>query len=103
MEGAAFVGRARELEELQRTLAGAQRGGGATVLLAGEAGIGKSRLATELAGRAREAGLEVLLGRSIELLGSELPYQPFAEALRPLGGVREASSQRRVFEQTLAR
>ena len=35
--------------------------------------------------RARDAGFEVLLGRSIDLVGTELPYQPFVEALRPLG------------------
>ena len=35
--------------------------------------------------RARGAGLDVLLGRSIDLVGTELPYQPLVEALRPLG------------------
>ena len=55
------------------------------MLVAGEAGIGKTRLASELARRARDAGFEVLLGRSIDLVGTELPYQPFVEALRPLG------------------
>jgi hypothetical protein len=44
------------------------------------AGIGKTRLASELARRARDAGFEVLVGRSIDLVGTELPYQPFAEA-----------------------
>jgi predicted ATPase len=78
-----------------------------TALVAGEAGIGKTRLASELARRARDAGFEVLLGRSIDLVGTELPYQPFVEALRPLGGLRQvdaeaAGSQRRVFEETLA-
>ena len=78
-----------------------------TVLVAGEAGIGKTRLASELARRARDAGFEVLLGRSIDLVGTELPYQPFVEALRPLGTLpqvdgRTAGSQLRVFEQTLA-
>ena len=80
-----FVGRARELGELGRALDATQAGNGVTVLVAGEAGIGKTRLASELAERARDAGFEVLLGRSIDLVGTELPYQPFAEALRPLG------------------
>ncbi len=102
-----FVGRAHELGQLERALAAAQAGSGTTVLVAGEAGIGKSRLASELAGRARSAGFDVLLGRSIDLVGTELPYQPFVEALRPLGGLRHAgaltaASQLRVFEQTLA-
>jgi len=100
---AAFVGRARELGELERVLDAARAGSGATVLLAGEAGIGKTRLASELARRAGAAGFEVLLGRSIDLVGTELPYQPFVEALRPLGELRlQARSQLRVFEETLA-
>jgi DNA-binding CsgD family transcriptional regulator/tetratricopeptide (TPR) repeat protein len=103
----AFVGRAAELGKLAHVLEAAQAGSGATVLVAGEAGIGKTRLASEVAGRARDAGVEVLIGRSIDLVGTELPYQPFAEALRPLGERRPADgqtagSQLRVFEETLA-
>jgi DNA-binding CsgD family transcriptional regulator/tetratricopeptide (TPR) repeat protein len=103
----AFVGRAAELGKLAHALEAAQAGSGATVLVAGEAGIGKTRLASEVAGRARDAGVDVLLGRSIDLVGTELPYQPFAEALRPLGEGRPADgqaagSQLRVFEETLA-
>jgi DNA-binding CsgD family transcriptional regulator/tetratricopeptide (TPR) repeat protein len=101
------VGRARELWELERALAAAQAGDGTTVLVVGEAGIGKTRLATEVATRARAAGFETLLGRSIDLVGIELPYQPFVEALRPLGEIRQpdggtTGSQRRVFEDALA-
>jgi DNA-binding CsgD family transcriptional regulator/tetratricopeptide (TPR) repeat protein len=103
----AFVGRVRELWELERALAAAQAGRGTTVLLVGEAGIGKTRLATELTTRAAAAGFETLLGRSIDLVGTELPYQPFIEALRPLGELRRVDgpapgSQLRVFEETLA-
>jgi DNA-binding CsgD family transcriptional regulator/tetratricopeptide (TPR) repeat protein len=103
---AAFVGRARELGELERVLAGAQTGTGATVLVAGEAGIGKTRLASELASSAREAGFEVLLGHAIDLVGTELPYQPIVEALRPLGNPSHVDgqtpgSQLRVFEEAL--
>ena len=102
-----FVARTRELGELGRALDATRAGSGATVLLAGDAGIGKSRLAEELMRSARDAGFEVLLGRSIDLVGTELPYQPFAEALRPLGEVGHvdrpsAASQLRVFEETLA-
>ena len=83
MEPTPFVGRAEEFERLERALRRAQSGVGSTVLVAGEAGIGKSRLASELTTRARAAGFEVLVGRCIDLIGTELPYQPFAEALRP--------------------
>jgi DNA-binding CsgD family transcriptional regulator len=102
-----FVGRVRELEELGRALDAARAGSGATVLVAGEAGIGKTRLASELGRRAGDAGFEVLLGRAIDLVGTELPYQPFVEALRPLGELPQvegqaAGSQLRLFEDTLA-
>src|SRR4051794_15140162 len=95
-----FVGRARELEELERVLDAAQAGRGTSVLVAGEAGIGKTRLAAELVTRARGRGLAVLIGRAIDLVGTELPYQPFVEALGELP--REAGSQLRVFETALA-
>ncbi len=100
---APFVGRARELTELEQVLAAAGDGSGATVLVAGEAGIGKTRLASEFAERARAAGFEVLLGRSIDLVGTELPYQPFVDALRPLGEHdAHAATQLSVFEHALA-
>jgi DNA-binding CsgD family transcriptional regulator len=102
-----FVGRGRELGQLERALDAAQGGSGTTALVSGEAGIGKTRLASELAARARDAGFEVLLGRSIDLVGTELPYQPFVEALRPLGTLPQvdgpgAGSQLRVFQETTA-
>jgi DNA-binding CsgD family transcriptional regulator len=102
-----FVGRVPELGELERALDATRAGCGATVLLAGEAGIGKTRLASELGRRARRAGFEMLLGRSIDLVGAELPYQPFAEALRLVGRPWQIDGQApgsplRVFENTLA-
>jgi DNA-binding CsgD family transcriptional regulator/tetratricopeptide (TPR) repeat protein len=102
-----FVGRIGELAELDRALHSTAAGAGASALIVGEAGIGKTRLASELAARAGERGFEVLLGRSIDLVGTELPYQPFLEALRPLGALdqldpRTAGSQLRLFEDTLA-
>jgi DNA-binding CsgD family transcriptional regulator len=105
--GEVFVGRAHELAELGRALDAARAGSGTAVLVAGEAGIGKTRLASELAARARGEGFEVVLGRSIDLVGTELPYLPFVEALRPLGGLPQvdaqaAGSQLRVFQETLA-
>jgi DNA-binding CsgD family transcriptional regulator/tetratricopeptide (TPR) repeat protein len=105
--GEVFVGRTPELEELERALGAARAGSGRSVLVAGEAGIGKTRLASELASRARGAEFEVFLGRSIDLVGTELPYQPFVEALRPLGEPwrrdgQAAGSQLQVFEETLA-
>jgi DNA-binding CsgD family transcriptional regulator len=105
--GEVFVGRRRELGELERALDSTRTGKGASVLVAGEAGIGKTRLAAELTQRALDAGFEVRLGRSIDLIGTELPFQPFVEALGPLGEPRQVDkqtpdSQLRAFEHTLA-
>jgi DNA-binding CsgD family transcriptional regulator/tetratricopeptide (TPR) repeat protein len=105
--GEVFVGRRRELGELERALDATRTGKGASVLVAGEAGIGKTRLASQLARRARDTGFEVLLGRSIDFVGTELPYQPFVDALGPLGEPRQVDeqtpdSQLRAFEHTLA-
>src|SRR5215470_13170189 len=51
------------------------------VTLLGEAGIGKTRLATAFLDWARAQGADVLAGRAFEA-GGRLPYQPFVEALR---------------------
>jgi DNA-binding CsgD family transcriptional regulator/tetratricopeptide (TPR) repeat protein len=103
----AFVGRAGELEALRRALVETRAGRGASVLVTGEAGIGKTRLASEIATGARGAGFEVLLGGSIDLVGTDLAFQPFIEALRPLREPRqfeqrEAGSQLRAFADMLA-
>jgi DNA-binding CsgD family transcriptional regulator/tetratricopeptide (TPR) repeat protein len=98
----AFVGRSGELLRLGELLEAAVDGRGATALLAGEAGIGKTRLATETGKRARNEGFEVLVGRCLDLVGTELPYQPFADALRRFGARLPAGSQLRLFEETVA-
>jgi DNA-binding CsgD family transcriptional regulator len=78
-----FVGRVAELQRLDAALRRAAGGEPATVLVGGEAGLGKSRLVVEFALRARASGVRVLDGRCIHL-GKELPYAPFSDALRPL-------------------
>ncbi len=78
---AAFVGRARELSTLRQLWSQVAAGGRARIaLITGEAGIGKSRLARELALEARELGAVVLHGSADEDL--LVPYQHFVEALR---------------------
>jgi tetratricopeptide (TPR) repeat protein len=79
---AAFVGRAPELAQLEPLLARAGHGGRQVILLGGEPGIGKSRLARELAVAAHARGATVLQGRCDEDL--RMPYQPFVEALSHL-------------------
>ncbi|MEE2852463.1 MAG: BTAD domain-containing putative transcriptional regulator [Actinomycetota bacterium] len=77
-----FVGRGRELEGLLSAWQTALAGGVRAVLIAGEPGVGKTRLAGEWSQQAYAQGAVVLYGRCDEDLGA--PYQPFAEALRSL-------------------
>jgi DNA-binding SARP family transcriptional activator len=76
----AFVGRQDELEWLRGQWKRAGAGERRTVLLGGEAGIGKSRLAAEFAREAASRGGLVLFGRNDE--DALVPFQPFVEALR---------------------
>ena len=75
-----FCGRRDELEGLRRLWDEATTGARRTVLIAGEPGIGKTRLTAELAAYAYASGATVLYGRCDEDLG--VPYQPIVEALR---------------------
>ncbi len=75
-----LVGRQEELSQLEDALLSSNRGDGRFVLVAGEAGIGKTRLATELTRRARKLGCDVLWGSCSEMELS-LPYLPFVEAI----------------------
>jgi tetratricopeptide (TPR) repeat protein len=77
-----FVGRTREVAQLEPLLSRAAHGGRQVLLLGGEPGIGKSRLARELAVAAHARGATVLQGRCDEDL--RMPYQPFVEALSHL-------------------
>ncbi|WP_082022603.1 BTAD domain-containing putative transcriptional regulator [Mycolicibacterium setense] len=77
-----FVGRGPELGQLLSVWQTALIAGTRAVLIAGEPGVGKTRLAGEWSRQAYEQGAVVLYGRSDEDLGA--PYQPFAEALRTL-------------------
>jgi DNA-binding SARP family transcriptional activator len=75
-----LVGREREWAALLDAYAGVT-GDGRLVVIEGEAGIGKTRLAAELAGHARSLGASVLGGRCYEE-ETAVAYGPFIEALR---------------------
>lgn len=75
-----FVGRAAGLQRLSDVYEGAAGGGRRLLLLGGEPGEGKTRLATEFALRVHDDGAVVLYGRCDE--EARLAQQPFAEALR---------------------
>jgi predicted ATPase/DNA-binding CsgD family transcriptional regulator len=81
-----FVGRIAELDVLERALARASSGTGAAVLVAGEAGIGKSRLVSEIEERARAREARVLIGECVELAEGELAFAPIISALRGVIG-----------------
>ena len=80
-----LIGRDAELGALLAAWEAAVGGRPTTVLVGGEAGIGKSRLVAELARAARDGGGLVLEGASISLGDDEgLPLAPIADALRAL-------------------
>jgi len=76
-----LVGRLSELARLDAVLAGlGEYGAPAVVDIAGEPGIGKSRLLGEVCARARQAGFAVLRGRATEY-EQHVPFQAFTDAL----------------------
>jgi hypothetical protein len=89
-----FVGRVSELASCLALVEGNQCDGvGRAVFIAGEAGVGKSRLVRELAGRARDGDCRVVGARAIE--GSSVPLRLVSEvatvALAQLRGGRHDS------------
>src|SRR4249920_1955310 len=75
-----FIGRRRELSLIWNQFEAAQGGRARVVLLAGELGIGKTRLLEEVAAGAVQEGATVLRGGASESEGMP-PYLPFLEAL----------------------
>ena len=76
-----FVGRTREIGELRRGLEDALSGAGRLYLIAGEPGIGKTRLADELAREASGRGVQAIWGRCWEG-GGAAAYWPWRQILR---------------------
>src|SRR5687768_11433648 len=77
----ALVGRSRERAILRDECAAAVRGHGRLVLLGGEAGIGKTALARDLAQEAAADGMRVIAGHCYDLTNTP-PYGPWLEAFR---------------------
>lgn len=76
-----LVGRTAEMQQLVAELTSACTGQGRVVLLAGEPGIGKTRMAEELAVQAMQQGMQVLWGRCYEG-GSAPAFWPWVQSLR---------------------
>ena len=93
LESRPFVGRAAELRRIFALWEQRPTGQGGVVALAGEPGIGKTRLSARVAARAHAGGAVVLHGRADE--ESVSPYQPFVEALR-----QYAVNRPRLVEET---
>jgi DNA-binding SARP family transcriptional activator/Tfp pilus assembly protein PilF len=95
-----FVGREAPLERAGFLWDQAARGAGAVGFVGGEAGIGKTRFAAELALRAEEQGGRVLIGATTGPEG--FPYQAFCEALRAAIPLIVAANLERVWLSVLA-
>jgi predicted ATPase len=79
-KSSAIIGRDREMSALAAELDAAASGHGTLVLIAGEPGVGKTRLMVELAARAQDHGWQVLWGHAYDSAGMP-PFLPFAEAI----------------------
>ena len=86
-----LVGRDTELAMLERLLDEAEAGQFRAALIGGDAGVGKSRLASELVATARARGAMVLVGACIDLQRQQVPYSALVDALR---GLQRASGPR---------
>ncbi|TMK55262.1 MAG: hypothetical protein E6G60_20110, partial [Actinobacteria bacterium] len=94
----ALVGRRRELSWLRTRLEQCTHGFAHMVLIEGEPGIGKTRLARELLDDARRAGIRAITGRCYEQL--DLAYLPLRESLFPT--LLDEFAQRSGYERELA-
>jgi predicted ATPase/DNA-binding SARP family transcriptional activator len=95
-----FAGREAPLERALAQWDQAARGAGSVAFVGGEAGIGKTRFAAELALRAEEQGGRVLIGATTGAEG--YPYQAFCEALRSAIPLILAANLERVWLRELA-
>ena len=86
-----LIGRSGELGRLEAALGTARGGRSSAVLIAGEAGVGKTRLVSALGDLARADRVVVLAGGCIDLGEGSLPFAPVIEALR--GYVRHADPE----------
>ena len=82
--GTVLVGRSEYLAMLDAALARARDEMPSTVFIGGEAGVGKTRLTSEFAAHASDAGTRVLAGACLDMGAEGLPFAPFSAMLREL-------------------
>ncbi len=87
-----FVGRVVERAQLEAALDVADQGEPGLVLIGGEAGIGKTRLVTELATVASTRGALVVRGQCLDMKAATLPFAPFVDILRGLASTARAAA-----------
>jgi predicted ATPase len=92
-----LVGRDGEVARLRAAIERAAAGQPGCVLVAGEAGIGKTRLVTEALGHAAGLGVVALIGGCLDVGEGVLAYAPVVEALRPLAGLLGPAELERVL------
>ena len=92
-----LVGRGAEAAQLWAAFGRAQAGSPATVVVAGEAGVGKTRLVTELLARVRAQEALALAGGCLNVGEGVVAYAPLVEALRSLGGAVDQAELERVL------
>ena len=97
-----FVGRRDELKRMNEMLVTARAGQGCAALVSGEAGIGKTSLAEELAKAAAWMGVRALWGPAIEAEGAP-PFWPWRQALRGLIDLGERTQIPDIAESGSAR
>lgn len=90
-----LVGRTGELDALEATLSAARAGQASVVVVSGEAGIGKTRLAREAGATAASSGMRVLHGQAVPA-AAHVPFRPFAEALRSIDRDRATAVVREI-------
>jgi class 3 adenylate cyclase/tetratricopeptide (TPR) repeat protein len=97
-----FVGRAEEIAALERALERAKAGEGAAVGIVAEAGVGKSRLCHEFAGRCRAEGIEVFECQG-QAHARDVPFMPVLQMLRSYFGIADGDAERIVREKIAGR
>ena len=91
-----FVGRRGELEQVRTALGAATEGQPTIVLVAGEAGVGKTRFVAEATGALGPA-YRVLAGGCVDVAGGTVPFAPIIEALRGLARSLPEAELNRLF------
>jgi tetratricopeptide (TPR) repeat protein len=94
--GAVFVGRDGDVAELLAAFSEAEAGHGGIILIGGEPGVGKTRLADEVAAEVRRRQGRVLWGRAWQDAGAP-PYWPWTQALRTFLRAADSDEARRAL------